>query len=93
MKMRKTAITVIGVLLIAGSAFQMTAASARHLREAHRALAAAGEEFRNANNSIGGRASTFCSQEPGNPYNKQTDYTGWSAWRQLGAWDSRNDCQ
>jgi hypothetical protein len=21
-----------------------------------------------------------------------TDYGGWSAWRQLGAWDSRHDC-
>jgi hypothetical protein len=22
----------------------------------------------------------------------QDDYIGWSAWRALGAWDSRNDC-
>jgi hypothetical protein len=88
--MRKTIMTALGVLLIAGSAVQMTTASARHLRQAP---AAASQQFRNANNSIDGRASTFCSTEPGNPYNPQTDYQGWSAWRQEGAWDSRNDCQ
>jgi hypothetical protein len=90
MKMRKTILTAFGVLLIAGSAVQMTTASARSVRQTP---AAASEQFRNANNSIRGRASTFCSQEPGNPYNEQTDYMAWSAWRALGAWDSRNDCQ
>jgi len=90
MKMRKTILTALGVLLIAGSAVQMTTASARSVRQTP---AAASEQFRNANNSIRGRASTFCSQEPGNPYNEQTDYMAWSAWRALGAWDSRNDCQ
>lgn len=88
--MRKTILTAFGVLLIAGSAVQMTTASARSVRQTP---AAASEQFRNANNSIRGRASTFCSQEPGNPYNEQTDYMAWSAWRALGAWDSRNDCQ
>src|SRR5882724_11901714 len=71
MKMRKTILTAFGVLLIAGSAVQMTTASARSVRQTP---AAASEQFRNANNSIRGRASTFCSQEPGNPYNPQTDY-------------------
>jgi hypothetical protein len=89
--MRKTVISVIGVLLIAGSAVQMTTASARPARQAHGVVA--NEQFRNANNSVEGRASTFCSTEPGNPYNPETDYQGWSAWRALGAWDSRNDCQ
>lgn len=88
--MRKTIITAIGALLVIGSAAQMAAASARHV---YRAPAAASEQFRNTNNSVDGRASTFCSTEPGNPYNPQTDYEGWSAWRQDGAWDSRNDCQ
>jgi len=88
--MRKTVISVIGVLLIAGSAVQMTAASAR---ASGRETVAATQKFRNSNNSIDSRASTWCSTEPGNPYNPQTDYETWSAWRALGAWDSRNDCQ
>ena len=88
--MRKTILTALGVLLIAGSAVQMATASAGPVRHTP---AAASEQFRNANNSIRGRANTFCSQEPGNPYNEQTDYMAWSAWRALGAWDSRNDCQ
>jgi hypothetical protein len=89
--MRKTVISAIGVLLIAGSAVQMTTASARPARRAHDVVA--NEQFRNAHNSVEGRASTWCSTEPGNPYNPQTDYQTWSAWRALGAWDSRNDCQ
>jgi hypothetical protein len=28
---------------------------------------------------------------PGNPYNKETDYWDWSAWRTRGGWDARND--
>jgi hypothetical protein len=89
--MRKTVISAIGVLLIAGSAVQMTTASARPAHRAHGVVA--NEQFRNAHNSVEGRASTWCSTEPGNPYNPQTDYQTWSAWRALGAWDSRNDCQ
>jgi len=34
---------------------------------------------------------TCGAREPGNPYNKQTDYWDWSAWRTRGGWDSRND--
>ena len=88
-KMRNTVLTVLGAVLIAGSAVQMATASTRH----HRAPAAASQQFRNANNYVEGGARTFCSTEPGNPYNPQTDYQGWSSWRQLGAWDSRNDCE
>ena len=88
--MRKTILTALGVLLIAGSAVQMTTASARASRSES---VAATQRFRNSNNSIDSRASTWCSTEPGNPYNPQTDYQAWSAWRALGAWDSRNDCQ
>jgi hypothetical protein len=91
--MRKSVLTILGALLIAGSGVQMAAAAEHHVREVHRARVAPGEQFRNANNSIDGRASTWCSTEPGNPYNPQTDYTGWSAFRASGEWDSRNDCQ
>jgi hypothetical protein len=87
-KMRKTALTIIGALLIAGSTVQMATAAEHHMRDYP--SAATGEQFRNANNSA---ASTFCSTEPGNPYNPATDYEGWSAWREDGGWDSRNDCQ
>ena len=90
MKMRKTILTALGMLLIAGSAVQMTTASARASRSES---VAATQQFRNSNNSIDSRASTWCSTEPGNPYNPQTDDQAWSAWRALGAWDSRNDCQ
>jgi hypothetical protein len=89
--MRKTVITILGAMLIAGSSVQMAAASTHHYRD-YRAPVAASEQFRNANNYADGGARTFCSTEPGNPYNPRTDYQGWSAWRQLGAWDSRNDC-
>jgi hypothetical protein len=88
-KMRRTIITMLGAMLIAGSSVQMAAASTRHH---HRAPAVESQQFRNANDFVDGGARTFCSTEPGNPYNPQTDYQGWSAWRQLGAWDSRNDC-
>jgi hypothetical protein len=30
-------------------------------------------------------------REAGNPYDKQTDYWGWSAWRARGGWDDHND--
>jgi hypothetical protein len=90
--MRKRVLTIVGALLIAGSAVQ-TATAAEHNVRNYREPVAAGEQFRNANNSVEGRASTWCSTEPGNPYNPATDYGGWSAWRQDGGWDSRNDCQ
>jgi hypothetical protein len=88
--MRKTIITTLGVLLIAGSAANMATASARAMGDA---LVADTQQFRNANNSIDSRASTWCSTEPGNPYNPQTDYMAWSAFRASGEWDSRNDCR
>jgi len=91
--MRKTVLTILGALLIAGSAGQMATASARQMHQANRAPVAASEQFRNANNSIEGRASTWCSTEAGNPYNPDTDYMAWSAFRASGDWDSRNDCQ
>jgi hypothetical protein len=57
--MRKTALTILGALLIAGSAVQMATASEHHVRKAYRAPMAATQQFRNANNSIEGRANSF----------------------------------
>ena len=38
------------------------------------------------------QASAACADhEPGNPYNKDTDYMAWSAWRVRGGWDPTND--
>jgi hypothetical protein len=37
------------------------------------------------------QASACADHEPGNPYNKDTDYMGWSAWRVRGGWDATND--
>jgi hypothetical protein len=91
-KMRKTVLTILGALLIAGSVVQTASASNYHVRKAHSAPVAS-EQFRNANNSTDGYAKTFCSQEPGNPNDEQTDYQHWSAFRSAGGWDDRNDCQ
>jgi hypothetical protein len=91
--MRQAVLTILGALLVAGSSAQIATASEHHVQNARRAPAAIGEQFRNANDSIARRASGFCSQESGNPYNEQTDYMGWAAFRESGAWDSRNDCQ
>ena len=36
--------------------------------------------------------ATYCAgHEPGNPYDKRTDYLGWSAWRVRGGWDPTYD--
>jgi hypothetical protein len=56
--MRKTVITILGALLIAGSAVQMATASERHMRKAYRAPISASEQFRKANNSIEGYANS-----------------------------------
>jgi hypothetical protein len=50
--MRKTIITILGALLITGSAVQMATASEHHLRKAYRAPMSSSEQFRKANNSI-----------------------------------------
>jgi hypothetical protein len=44
--------------------------------------------YRDSHNQFGApsqQARGWCSEEPGNPYNEDTDYVGWSAWRALGA--------
>ncbi len=50
--MRKTVLTIVGALLIAGSTVQMAAAAERHTRKAHRAPVPASQQFRNANDSL-----------------------------------------
>ena len=91
--MQKIALIIFGALLIAGSAVQIAAASEHHSRKAYPAPVVADEQLRNAIDAVDGRARTLCSTEPGNPYNPQTDYQGWSAFRASGQWDSQNDCQ
>ncbi len=85
--MNEATVYALGILLIAGSTTLTAPAFARHVR---RAPATTSETFRNAYGSTEG--SGWCSEEPGNPYNSQTDYMAWSAWRAHGAWDNRNDC-
>ena len=50
--MRKTIITILGALLITGSAVQMATASEHHVRKAYHAPISSSEQFRKANNSI-----------------------------------------
>jgi hypothetical protein len=91
--MRRKVLIILRALLIAGLTVKMATASDGDTRKSHRTPVAASQQFRAAHNSIDRRMSTSCSTEPGNPYNEQTDYMAWSAWRQGGAWDSRNDCR
>ena len=37
------------------------------------------------------QSDSCVNREAGNPYNKDEDYMGWSAWRVRGGWDDRND--
>jgi hypothetical protein len=57
--MKKAALTILGALLIAGSAVQMATASEHHMRKAQRAPISASEQFRRANNSIEGYSNSF----------------------------------
>jgi type IV secretory pathway VirB3-like protein len=57
--MRKTALTVLGVLLIIGSMVQIGAASERHMRKVHHAQMSTRQQFRNANNWIEYRPNSF----------------------------------
>ena len=93
-KMRRKVLVILGALLIAGSTVQLAAASDGDTRKPHHTPVAAIQQFRAASDSVVGNGSTSCqNHEPGNPHNKQTDYMGWSSFRESGAWDSRNDCQ
>ena len=50
--MRKTVLTILGTLLIAGSPVQMTAAAERQARKMDRAPVPTSQQFRNANDSL-----------------------------------------
>jgi hypothetical protein len=50
--MRKTVLTILGAVLIAGSTVQMTAAAERLTRKADRAPVSTSQQFRNANDSL-----------------------------------------
>ena len=50
--MRKTVLTILGALLIAGSTVQMTAAAERHTRKADHVPVSTSQQFRNANDSL-----------------------------------------
>jgi hypothetical protein len=56
--MRNTVLTILGALLIGGSAVQMATASEHHVRKAYRAPIAASQQFRNGFNSIEGAANS-----------------------------------
>ena len=95
--MPKTSFTILGTLLLVASIDQADARTGRHVRRAESTPLS--QQFLNSNNagegngiSARGRNASCENTEPGNPYNKQDDYQQWSAWRNLGAWDSHNDC-
>jgi hypothetical protein len=50
--MRKTALTILGALLIVGSTVQLAAAAQRHTHKSDRARVRATEQFRKANDSV-----------------------------------------
>jgi hypothetical protein len=95
--MPRAVFAVLGILLISVSSSEIAAGAWSHAHKAKHA--SANRQFQNSNNSARGigisaaARSVYCqNREPGNPYDRETDFAGWSAWRQLGAWDSRNDC-
>jgi hypothetical protein len=91
----RTVFTILGALLIARSTVQAVTARYHHASKARVAPLAAGQQYRNANDSLVDqrRVNTDCQyRESGNPYDERVDYMGWSAWRAEGGWDSRNDC-
>ncbi len=88
--MRKTALTIFGALLVAGSMVQMASATEHHVRK-HRAHAAVTEQFLNANNAAPANASCQ-GREVGNSHDRNTDYQAWSNWEAIGSWDVRGGC-
>ena len=90
--MRKIVLVIVSQVLITGFTTQMAGASEGYERKAYRTPKATNEQFRDANGSVAWSARGFCGQEAGNPHDRQTDYLGWSAFRQSGAWDDRYDC-
>jgi hypothetical protein len=95
--MLKKSFTIIGTLLLVALFDQANASTGRHVHRVESTLLS--QQFLNSNNasdgngiSPRGRNASCQNREPGNPYNMQDDYQSWSSWRQLGAWDSHNDC-
>ena len=90
--MQKTALTIFGALLVAGSMVQMASATEHHIRK-HRVHAAATEQFLNANNAAPASANTACEgRDVGNSHDRNTDYQAWSNWEAVGSWDDRGGC-
>ncbi len=88
--MQKTALTMFGALLVAGSMVQMASATEHHIHK-HRMHAAASAQFLNANNAD--RPSVACQgRDVGNSKDKDTDYLTWSQWEAGGSWDVRGGC-
>lgn len=54
----KTVLTILSTLLIAGSMVQIAAASEPHMRKSYQAQISTSEKFRNAINSVEGRAKS-----------------------------------
>jgi hypothetical protein len=57
--MKKTALDILGALLITGSAVQMATASEHHVRKARVTPLAVSQQTRNANNSIESHANSI----------------------------------
>lgn len=72
-----TKLSLIGVAAVAACTAFAVPAFAQH-RAAH---------F----NDTYAQANACAGHEAGNPYNRDTDYLGWSAWRVRGGWDASND--
>jgi hypothetical protein len=96
-EMPNNSLTIVGTLLLVASIEQVDGRTGRHVHEAESTLL--DRQFFRSNNAVDGNAlsarapNASCqNREPGNPYNMQDDYQHWSSWRQLGAWDSHNDC-
>jgi hypothetical protein len=88
--MQKTALTIFGALLVAGSMVQMASATEHHMRK-HRTHAAVSAQVLNANNAV--HANAACqNREAGNSFDKDTDYLTWSNWEAIGSWDVRGGC-
>jgi len=70
-----TKLAILGAAVVAGYGLLAGPALAQH-RTAH----------------INAYAQTErCTHDAGNPFSKEEDYMGWSAWRARGGWDDRLD--
>jgi hypothetical protein len=72
-----TKFSLLGIAAVAVCATLAMPAFAQH-RVTHPVNAATGGDW-------------CANREPGNPFSKEEDYLGWSAWRARGGWDDHND--